>query len=163
MDVLSLNLPGMGMCFWASPWTSRDCGLTAHGQSTSSCSCFLVFHGVFHSKGLIQPGVLSSSVGDHLQSSESWQKGVAGVTLLGCLWCLLQVWPWRIHCDTWGCSWNGLNPTQPFVVQINDTLKCFSCSWSHPVRFLKQVWFSWSHLGKIPAFSQPQNGVAGGL
>lgn len=41
------------------------------------------------------------------------------------------------------------------------TLKCFRCSWSPPVWFLKQIWFSWSHLGKIPAFSQPQNGVAG--
>lgn len=135
MDVLSLSLPGMGMCYWASPWTSRDCGLTACCQSRSSCrdsfNCrgrptapgffwlFWAFPGVFHGKGLSEPGVPSISAGNHLQNLGSRQKGVAGVTLLGCLWCLLQVWPWRTHCDIRGCSWYAFSPTQPFLIQTN--------------------------------------------
>lgn len=72
------------------------------------------------------------------------QSSDTGVTLLGCLWCPLQVWPWRTHCDIWGCSWYGLNPTQPFPVQINPVWSALDFI-GHP-----QCGF-WSRFGLVGA------------
>lgn len=125
-----------------SPWNGKVLlglsldlqGLWAHGmlpvqvflqgflqlqRQTHNSSLFWAFPGVFHGKGQSELGVPSISAGNHLQNLGSRQKGVAGVTLLGCLWCLLQVWPWRTHCDIWGCSWYAFSPTQPFLIQTN--------------------------------------------
>ena len=100
LDVFSLNLPGTGMGYLASPWISVhscDCGLMARCQSKSSCSdsfncrgrrttssLFWAVPAGFCDEGLSKHVLCPSVQEHHLQHSGPQQKGGG--------WCLLWLY-----------------------------------------------------------------------
>lgn len=174
MDVLSLNLPGRGMCHWASAWTSRDCGFMVPIQvflqrflqiqrQSHHLQPFLGFSWCF-------PWQRAGWAWCSLQQCRGSPRELGILAIRGGWWDFIGV---SVVSSAGLASENPLwhlgvllvwikpNPALPCPNKLS--LESFRRSWSLPVWFLKQILFGWSHLGKIPAFSQPQNGVAGGL
>lgn len=156
LDVFSLNLPGTGMGYLASCWTSFhscDCGLMACYQPKSYCS------DGFNCRGRLTTLIIFGMVSDVFSWWVTEWKCLmsisAGVTptalkalvkmrwlmsVVALLRYLLQAWPPQPGCGFWWYWWHVWNLTQPFLIQIKWLFKvtCISrCSWSSPVSFLK--------------------------